>query len=159
MNYQIELLTDYEQELLDQLVALETEAFGVGALNKWHLVPFINHGRVFVLYNQKEPIGLLELLRDFSSPELAYIFGFSIKSEYKGQGLGTKLLDYTLNWLVQQDFKRVELTVAPDNKVAYHLYKDKFGFAEEEYRSAEYGRNEPRLVMSLELSTDGWSEK
>lgn len=137
MSYQVELLTDYEQSLLDQLVALETEAFGMGALNKWHLVPFINHGRVFVLYDQKEPIGLLELLRDFSNPNSAYIFGFSIKSEYNDQGLGTKLLDYTLNWLAQQGFKRVELTVDPDNKAAYHLYKDKFGFKEEEYRSAE----------------------
>ncbi|SDC74157.1 MULTISPECIES: GNAT family N-acetyltransferase [unclassified Candidatus Frackibacter] len=151
MAYYIEILQQYNQELLDKLVALEKEAFGSGGLNKWHLVPFINHGKVFVLYNDDEPIGLMEVMLDFDNRQLAYLFGLSIKTEYKNQGLGSKLFDYVLQWLQKAGFKEVELTVDPNNEGAYHIYKDKFGFKKEEYRDEEYGRNEPRLVMKLNL--------
>lgn len=151
MQYSIEVLSEYDQDLLDKLVDLETEAFGLGGLNKWHLVPFINHGKVFVLYVSTEPVGLGEVLRDFDNPELAYIFGLSVKSEYMNQGLGSELLNYILHYLQETEVKEVELTVDPENKSACHIYKEKFGFKEVEYRKTEYGRNEPRLVMHLSI--------
>ncbi|SJZ96183.1 GNAT family N-acetyltransferase [Selenihalanaerobacter shriftii] len=151
MEYRIEVLDEYNNNLLDELVNLETQAFGTGGLNKWHLVPFINHGKVIVIYNSTEPVGLAEIMRDFDNPELAYIFGLSIKEEYHNQGLGSEVLNYTLEWLANRDIKEVELTVAPDNEPAYHIYKDKFDFYKEEHRPEEYGKDEPRLVMKLSL--------
>ncbi|MBM7623163.1 GNAT family N-acetyltransferase [Sporohalobacter salinus] len=151
MNHTIEVMTDYDQELLDELVQLEVDSFGIGGLNKWHLVPMINHGKVFVIYDDNKPIGLAETMRDFENPELVYLFGFLIHKEYRNQGLGTKLMEYILEQLKEEGFRELELTVAPDNQPAYHLYKNKFGFKEEDYRKKEYGRDEPRLVMKVDL--------
>lgn len=40
--------------LIQRLVELEREAFGVGGLNEWHLVPFIRHGRVYIVRKNQE---------------------------------------------------------------------------------------------------------
>jgi ribosomal-protein-alanine N-acetyltransferase len=151
MKYKIEVIDKYNHELLDDLVALEKEAFGYGGLNKWQMVPIINHGKVFVLYDSDKVIGLCEVLRDFDNLYLVYIFSLAIKSEYKNQGLGSKLFKYVLEWLRDKEINEVELTVNPENEAACYMYKDKFAFKEVEYREAEYGRDEPRLVMKLSL--------
>ncbi|ADL12165.1 GNAT family N-acetyltransferase [Acetohalobium arabaticum] len=151
MDYEIRVITEYSQQLLDELIQIEVDAFGRGGLNKWHLVPMINHGRVFVIYNKDKPVGLAEVLRDFEDSELVYLFGLSIRREYRNQGLGSKLLEYILQQLREEGFDKLELTVAPDNQSAYSLYKSKFGFEKEEYRPKEYGRDEPRFVMKVDL--------
>lgn len=151
MKCNIEIVEEYNQELLDKLVKLEKEAFGRGALNKWHMAPFINHGKVFVIYDSGEPIGLAEVLRDFDNPNLAYIFSLAITSDYMNQGLGSQLLDYILQWLQKLGIKEVELTVDPENEYACYIYEEKFGFERIEIRESEYGRDEPRLVMKLSL--------
>ncbi|MGM0471614.1 MAG: GNAT family N-acetyltransferase [Bacillota bacterium] len=151
MEYRIEILEEYDQELLDRLVKLEKDAFGIGGLNKWHLTPMIHHGKVFVIYVNQQPVGLAEVWRSLDQPQLAYLFGFSISSEYQKQGLGSKLLEHIITWLQKRDFKLLELTVDPANKVAIYFYQDKFDFKEIEFREAEYGRDEPRLVMRKDL--------
>lgn len=151
MDYRIEVVTDYNQQLLDELVKIEVDAFGKGGLNKWHLVPMINHGRVFVIYNKDKPVGLAEVLRDFEDSDLVYLFGLSIHQEYRKQGLGTKLLEYIIQWLKEEGFGKLELTVDPENELACYLYESKFGFEKEEYRPEEYGRDEPRFVMKVDL--------
>ena len=151
MDYEIKVMTEYSQQLLDELVQIEVDAFGRGGLNKWHLVPMINHGRVFVIYDNDRPVGLAEIIRDFENSDLVYLFGLSIHKEYRNQGLGTRLLEHIINELKEDGFSELELTVDPDNQLACHLYRDKFGFKKEEYRPKEYGRDEPRLVMKVDL--------
>ncbi|CAM3862655.1 GNAT family N-acetyltransferase [Vibrio aquimaris] len=72
------------------------------------------------------------------------LFGMSVKHDYSGLGVGSKLLstiiDLADNWL---NLSRIELTVYTDNQAAIGLYK-KFGFVIEgesaayAYRNGEY---------------------
>ncbi|CQR70971.1 Mycothiol acetyltransferase [Sporomusa ovata DSM 2662] len=147
----VELLENVDLTMLQRLVQLETEAFGHGGLNEWHLVPFIRHGRVFVASEQQEAVGLIQYMRDWDNPRKAYLMGVSIAKEKRGQGLGTMLIRISLQVLKKEDIEEVELTVDPENCGAIRVYEGKLGFVAKGTRIDEYGAGEDRLVMILSL--------
>jgi ribosomal protein S18 acetylase RimI-like enzyme len=53
----------------------------------------------------------------------AYIYGFRIRPIYRGNGIGTRLLQKAETDLVSRGFERIALNVARDNKPARHLYE------------------------------------
>ncbi|MDR4887080.1 GNAT family N-acetyltransferase [Fredinandcohnia sp. QZ13] len=58
-------------------------------------------------------------------------FGISIQEAYCNHGIGSKLLEYLLEWALKEPkLEKVCLEVFSHNKRAIHLYK-KFGFKEE----------------------------
>lgn len=143
----------FDQQLLTALESIERKAFGEGALNAWVIVPFIRHGRVFVLRSADGRIGAVaEYMRDYGNSKCAYLFGLSVDDRYQGQGLGSQLLLDSLRWLRSDGIEQVELTVDPNNEPAVALY-DKVGFAQTAMRQDEYGTGEHRWVMSLRLDS------
>lgn len=147
----VELLEKVELSFITQLVKLEQEAFGIGGMNEWHLVPFIRHGRVYIGRQKDEVVGLIQYMRDWNKPQKAYLMGVSIGQEWRGQGLGTMLMNTTLELLKKENIQEVELTVEPSNSAAIKIYAGKLGFVEKETRLDEYGTGENRLVMMLSL--------
>ncbi|MCC3355553.1 GNAT family N-acetyltransferase [Bacillus sp. REN16] len=58
-------------------------------------------------------------------------FGISIQEAYCNKGIGSKLMEYLLEWArTEPGLEKVCLEVFSHNKIAIHLYK-KFGFIEE----------------------------
>lgn len=58
-------------------------------------------------------------------------FGISIQEAYCGQGIGSKLMEYLIEWAQKESgLEKVCLEVFSHNERAIHLYK-KFGFQEE----------------------------
>ena len=148
----VELLENVDLTLLQRLVRLEKEAFDVGGLNEWNIVPFIRHGRVYVAKEQQDIIGLIEYMRDWDNPQKSYLVGVSIAKEMRGQGLGTILLHTSLQLLKKENIEEVELTVDPENLAAIKVYEEKLGFVKKDFRLDEYGAGENRLVMILSLN-------
>jgi len=147
----VELLENFDLTLLQRLKQLEKEAFDVGGLNEWHLVPLIRHGRVYVIKQQQEVVGLIEYMRDWENPQKVYLIGVSIAKEMRGQGLGTILLHTSFQLLKKENIKEIELTVDPKNLGAIKVYEEKLGFVKNGFRLDEYGAGENRLVMNLLL--------
>ena len=147
----VELLKTVELSLITKLVKLEQEAFGIGGLNEWHLVPFIRHGSVYIAKEKDEVVGLIQYMRDWDNPKKAYLMGVSIAQNFRGQGLGTKLISASLQELRQENIEEVELTVDPENSAAIKVYAGKLGFVDKGVRLDEYGVGENRLVMNLFL--------
>ncbi|MGZ5137332.1 MAG: N-acetyltransferase family protein [Burkholderiales bacterium] len=58
------------------------------------------------------------------------VLGVGVLSSHRGQGVGTALLEATLNAAKDRGLTRVELYVRTDNERAIRLY-EKFGFAVE----------------------------
>jgi len=58
-----------------------------------------------------------------SQIKYAYIYGFRIRSDYRGIGIGSRLLKTVESDLIQRDFKRISLNVARDNDAARRLYE------------------------------------
>lgn len=146
-----ERIQTVEQALLQRLVQLEREAFGLGGLNEWHLVPFIRHGRVYVTRKNQEVIGMVQYMLDWDNPRKAYMMGVSIAKEAHGQGLGTDFIKKSLQALANENIEEVELTVDPANVAAIRVYEGKLGFVAQEVRPNEYGQGENRLVMTISL--------
>mgnify|MGYP005837648531 CR=1 FL=1 len=57
----------------------------------------------------------------------AYIYGFRVRPQFRGRGIGSQLLLKAENELIQRGFKRITLNVARDNQAARRLY-ERFGY-------------------------------
>ncbi|MDR3602937.1 MAG: GNAT family N-acetyltransferase [Desulfosporosinus sp.] len=147
----IELVRTMDPEIIARLVQIETEAFGQGGLNVWHLEPLIRHGRVYVYRLHNEIVGLVHYMLDWDRPQKAYMVGVSISKELRGQGIGAKLLKESFDALAKETIEEVELTVDPNNLVAVKLYESKLGFLVTDFKQDEYGEGEARLIMKLVL--------
>ena len=68
-----------------------------------------------------------------TKPRIAHTgeFGVSVLKDYWGQGVGTYLIKYLINWSKESDIiRKINLRVRSDNYSAIHVYK-KLGFIEE----------------------------
>jgi ribosomal-protein-alanine N-acetyltransferase len=151
LQVRITVLKSNQIDIINKLTKIEKEAFGEGGLNQWGLVPMIYHGLVYVIWLDKEPVGLAEYIRDMEDLEKGYLYGLAISKRHQGKGFGSKLLDYSLRDLSKREIKKVELTVDPNNQNAVYIYQHKFGFNKIDYRKNEYGLGEDRLIMELKL--------
>lgn len=150
MEVKIKRLTNNFQDIIQEIIEIEQEAFGAGGLNEWSITPFIYHGAVYIARIDQEVVGVIEYMRDFDKVNKTYLYGLAVDKDYRNQGIGNKLLKYSLNKLKGDKIKEVELTVDPDNEEALNLYRE-FGFERIAYRKAEYGPGEDRKIMKLDL--------
>ena len=116
-------------------------------MNEWHLVPLIRHGRVYVIKDSDIVIGSVQYILDWNCPKKAYMFGVAVSENYRGKGVGTKLLIESFEALKKENIEEVELTVDPENAAAVNVYHAKLGFEVTDFRKNEYGDGEDRLVM------------
>lgn len=148
----LELVTTTDAEIIQRLVDLEREAFHIGGMNEWHLVPLIRHGRVYVYKRGQEIVGTVQYMKHWDDLQTVYMVGTSVASHVRGQGVGTRLLVESLLLLAEEGITEVELTVDPQNKAAISIYENRLGFVSTEFRPNEYGVGEDRLIMHLALS-------
>ncbi|WP_408954859.1 GNAT family N-acetyltransferase [Natroniella sp. ANB-PHB2] len=152
MVVEIEQLTDHnKQAVIEQVVEIERDAFGEGALNYWGLVQMLHYGLVYVIYVNGTPAGLIYYMREMTKADSAYLYSLVIADGYRNRGLGSQLLDYSLAKVEKYGIKKVELTVAPGHKQAIYLYQNKFGFKKKEFRKNEYGPGEDRVILEVDL--------
>ncbi|MFX0062875.1 MAG: GNAT family N-acetyltransferase [Candidatus Hermodarchaeota archaeon] len=83
------------------------------------------HDTSVALFNRNELIGFLGA--QGRSEETIEIVGLGILPNYRGQGLGTKILLMQLKKFADSGFMNCYTEVDPENKAPYHLYK-KYGF-------------------------------
>lgn len=141
-----------QKNIIDQIVKLETEAFGDGGLNEWNLVPLIRHGRVFCLVENDLVLGCVQYLMDWNDHTKVYAIGISIARSQRGSGYGTVLFGDSMDILASEGIETVELTVDPQNTAAVAVYGRKLGFDIIEQRSDEYGKGIDRIAMEKNLT-------
>ncbi|MGI6149673.1 MAG: GNAT family N-acetyltransferase [Firmicutes bacterium] len=147
----VQELIHVDDGLVEQIISLEQAAFGIGGMNRWFLVPFIRHGRVFVALHVGELIGVCEYMLDFRREAHAYLFGITVKESWRRRGIGAMLLKESSLTLRESGIRTVSLTVHPDNQEALSLY-EKLGFRPIVFREHEYGVGEHRWEYELDLS-------
>jgi len=137
-------------EYIDQIITIEEEAFGKnGGVDQWVLKPLIRYGKVFVILKDSKVIGVAEFIRSFNIEE-AFLYGFSIKKEYRQKGYGKKMLEQAIVSLKKHKIKKISLTTSEENKKAIKLY-EKIGFKNIETLSNEYGEGIKRIKYSIKL--------
>ncbi|UUV19230.1 GNAT family N-acetyltransferase [Fusobacteria bacterium ZRK30] len=139
-----------DKKYIEQIIEVEKEVFGVsGGVDEWILKPIIRYGKVFVLVIEDEVIGIAEYIRDFDGDEI-FLYGLSIKKEYRKCGYGKKLLEESVKVFRENKIKKIGLTVSLENKPAIELYK-KLGFKMKEMLKDEYGKGVDRLYFAREI--------
>jgi ribosomal protein S18 acetylase RimI-like enzyme len=152
--FYIEIPSKFSPDELRMMIELEQDAFpGFGALDEQTLIPLARNGKI-ILYRQQDderPVAVCECLRDYNNPNQAYIFGYYVRSDFKGSGVGKNFLHEVYNVLINDSFISVCLTVNTKNVAAVNLY-EKEGFDILETRYSEYGVGEDRYYMEKILT-------
>ena len=78
----------------------------------------------------------------------AYVFSFGVPRDLQGSGVGSRFLELLLGELSGEGVGRIELTVAPSNVRALHLFKEKFGFVLLRSLPSWYGEGEDRFLLA-----------
>lgn len=87
-------------------------------------------GRLFVLRDQCGVAGMANVLITASTSEgcrVAVLEDVIIHNEYRGKGLGRRLVEHVLVWAKAEGMARVTLLADRDNKAALDFYR-KLGF-------------------------------
>lgn len=135
---------------LAEVIEIEKEAFGPGALDWWFMPVMIRYGRVFLLELDGQTIGLAHLLKEWSHSRTAFMTGLSVKSGFQGRGYGSYFLGGILEQLTEDGVSKVKLTVLKGNQHACRLYAGA-GFKVIGVLDDEYGPGEDRVLMEKDL--------
>lgn len=147
---EIRELLPSEKERINDIAEYEELIFGDGGIGRWTIMPFVRYGKVYVLLENEEIVSVAEIMRTFDTKD-AYIYGFFTKEKFSRKGYGSVLLNFIINEMEKSGIEAVTLTVDPENEKAVNLYL-KYGFEKAELLTEEYGENEDRLYMRLELA-------
>ena len=135
-----------DKNYIKQIIEIEKEAFGVsGGVDEWILKPIIRYGKVYVLLLKGKVVGISEYIRSFDREEV-FLYGFSVKKEYRKHGYGKKMLEESIKIFKDKNIKRISLTVSEENVEAIELYK-KLGFENKDFLKNEYGEGIDRLYF------------
>ena len=115
-KYREQRLKQFDNKEIDIYVIADDEKF-IGELT----VNYISH----------------DLLTETIPNIRVYFEAFRIDKRYQGNGLGQKLMEYTINDLKEKGFNEFTIGVEEDNEKAKHIYF-KYGFT----KAIDYGKGD-----------------
>ena len=146
----VRLITNDDAEI-GSLMEIDHEAYADNMMNVYTAKTFVQYGKGFGLFEEGRLKGFVIFIRSWDDPCLAYLKKMAIEKSGRGKGYGKLLLSASLDAIRREGIARVVLTVAPNNLPALHLYRDLFGFKVVEHRAKEYGEEQDRLFLQLDL--------
>ncbi len=138
------------KEYLDDITFIESVSNTPSWTDKMFEAEFVKNNAYFygIFYNRKV-VGFLLINTVFDE---AHILKFGILPEFRGKGLGTKLLSYTVEESKQKGQKYMWLEVRKSNEIALKLYSSQ-GFKLQGVRKEYYAdNNEDAYIMVLEIN-------
>ncbi|HEY8902900.1 MAG TPA: GNAT family N-acetyltransferase [Chthoniobacterales bacterium] len=87
-----------------------------------------SRGRIFVLRNDHQIIGMINLLITISTAEGGFVLLLEdvvVHRDHRGQGYGSRLLDYAIDFAKKKNFLRITLLTDRDNEEAKRFYIDR----------------------------------
>lgn len=152
MTITFKSIDSLDSAITAQILNIEQEAFGDGALNEYVVVPMIRYGKVYAAVDEEGvPIACAYFMRDMGDIGTAYLMSVAVLPAFRGQDVGTELLSFGLSHLKRFGITKVMLTVDPANFTALSVYREKLGFSVVDNSKDEYGEGEDRLIMSKAL--------
>jgi ribosomal-protein-alanine N-acetyltransferase len=148
MNISFKPIDHSDQKKLEQIMDIEKQAFGKGALSEYVIVPMMRYGKVYAAVDEDDdPIACAYFMRDMNDIGTAYLMSVAVLPVFRGKEVGTELLKYSFGHLKRFGITHIKLTVDPANFNALSVYREKLAFTVIENSKDEYGEGEDRLVM------------
>lgn len=139
-------------EDIKRLVEIENLSFNYDQLNDRQFRYFIQKGHsdliVQIEGKQITAYGLL-LYREGSS--LARIYSIAVHKDFKGKGLGEKIMRELESFVQQYQRNTIRLEVKASNNNAIKLY-EKIGYVQFAIKQAYYNNNEDALCLQKNLN-------
>ena len=116
-------------ELLWELFYQEVEFTPNKKIQEKALKKIIEHkniGDIFVAVNENKVIAMVNVLYTISTAlgeKVAILEDMVVSQNYKNQKIGSSLIEFTLDYLKKNSFKRVTLLTDSDNFNAHNFYK------------------------------------
>jgi len=91
-----------------------------------------SRGRIFVLRNDHQIIGMVNLLITISTAEGGFVLlleDLVVKHDHRGQGYGSKLIEHAVKFAKEKNFLRITLLTDRDNAGSKKFYLER-GFIE-----------------------------
>ncbi len=152
MTLTFTVLEKPDVNILADILDIEREAFGDGALNEYVVVPLMRYGKIYAAVDEEgTAVACAYFMADINNPDNAYLMSVAVLPDFRGQNVGTALLEYALDGLKEYGISKVTLTVDPSNFTALSVYREKLGFTVIDSVRDEYGEGEDRLVMAKEI--------
>ena len=116
-------------ELLWELFSQEVEFTPNKKIQEKALKKIIEHkniGDIFVAVNENKVIAMVHVLYTISTAlgeKVSILEDMVVSQNYKNQKIGSSLIEFTLDYLKKNSFKRVTLLTDSDNFNAHNFYK------------------------------------
>ena len=101
----------------------------------------------YVAENNENVVGYINLL---VVDDVAEIINISVLNDFRKKGVGTKLIDFSIKYLIENKFSGVMLEVNEENLPAISLY-DKMGFKKIHIRKKYYEGKYDAIIMKLDF--------
>ena len=92
--------------------------------------------KIFIYLKDNNILGFIEIYQIYDRIEIA---NFNVLEEFQNKYIGSKLLEYVINYSNDNNMKNITLEVRSDNDKAIYLY-EKFGFVNISIRKNYYGK-------------------
>lgn len=103
----------------------------------------------FIIKTDNEICGFVGMIKVL---DIADIMNIVIKKDFRGKGLSKLLIEYIINYCMENDIKTINLEVSSKNIVAINLYK-KYGF-EEVGRRKKYYKDVDGILFTKHIESD-----
>lgn len=121
-------IRESDYDLLYQLAEVEQSLHPGTGMNLFEIHSYIRYGRVYAAVDDDDTLGSVYFLRDFENPGKAFLYGVTVRPEYRGKRLGESLLLSAFSDLKEAGVRMVEASVSPKNIKAIKVYRDSLGF-------------------------------
>jgi ribosomal protein S18 acetylase RimI-like enzyme len=95
-----------------------------------------NESIIFIATNNEKVFGFVQLYENFDSLNLnkkLVLYDLYILAKYRELGIGSKLMNKSKDFAINNNFKRIELSTAIDNSKAQKLYESLDYIRDKEY--------------------------
>jgi len=144
-------IKERDYDLVEQLIKIESAAFGGEALDVFELIAMLRHARVYVAVEYDEVLGSVYFMRNFDDPDKAFLHSVNIADPKSTPNLAASLLNIAFADMKSFDIQTVEVNVDPSNYRALKIYREQLGFVASESMQNEILGNEEILVLQKEL--------
>lgn len=139
---------------VEQLLSIENRCFSSDRINRRQMRYLLNRAKALQLVAENSSCGVVGYGLVFTpqlnpqQPRPARLYSLAVSPEYRGLGLGCRLLSELLQPLPQIGYRACTLEVRESDKKTQHLYKS-FGFTPVKQLPTYYADGEDGLRMRL----------
>ncbi len=142
------VIRDYETRDFKDIVAIDAEAFGRGN-PVYDAYVYVTFGSDLIVADMGGRVVGYIAVMDMGRE--AKIISFAVKKEFRGKGIGDKLLKAAIERCRRRGKERILLEVRVSNEIAQRLYK-KNGFKIIDVIPNYYNDGEDAYLMALDLN-------